>query len=121
MFHRLIPALFLLGACSSSEATSVDPATACEADCDRQVAAACAKTPASYATACKSFCEAGRKVTLPACLDLFNAQYTCSATKMTWSCTATGMLQGTPSGGCASEAAACAKCNGGKVCSAILP
>jgi len=116
MFHRLLPFVLLLGACSSSEATTVDPATACEQDCDRQVAAGCPKTPASWGTSCKSFCDAVRKSVLPACVDQFNAQYTCSIAKMTWSCTASGTFQGTPSGACANEAVACSKCNGGKLC-----
>ena len=123
MKHTLFALVLTAGlaGCSSSSsdggtATAADP---CVADCDRQVAAGCSKTPASYGDACKSFCTAGKKATKPECAAQFDAQYTCAKNKITYSCNDSGLLTITPSGACGAEAAACMSCNGGKLCSAI--
>ena len=127
----LVVAGLVVGCSSSSSGTTTDGGSttdtgatggdACAADCDRQAAAGCSKTPAGYADSCKLICGASLKAIKPECAAQFEAIYECAKNKITYSCSDAGVLQITPSGACAAEGAACASCNGGKFCSAVSP
>src|SRR4051812_35351895 len=101
----------LLGCSSSSSGAATDAGSntdtggtggdACAADCDRQAAAGCSKTPAGYADSCKLICGASAKVIKPECTAQFEAIYQCAKSKITYSCSDAGVLQLTPSGACA--------------------
>ena len=84
---------------------------ACERDCDQQVAAGCASTPAEYGALCKTLCESGRTNTPAECQAKLRAIYQCALEFITYSCE-NDSLTVSPTGGCAPEAAACAECAG---------
>ena len=130
-FMTLVTAITLgCAGCSSSSGESSTDSGAhdggtsggdpCSADCDRQADAKCSKTPAGYADACKSLCTASKKAIKAECGGQFDAIYECARNKITYSCSDAGLLQVTPSGACGTEAAACASCNGGKMCNILL-
>jgi hypothetical protein len=125
LFAALAAAALPLACGSSSGAddglTAEERAHPCEADCDRQVAAACLKTPAGYADGCKQLCGASKASIPTECQAKFDAMYTCVLRKITYACTASGVPIGSPSGACAAEGSACIECNGGKLCSVLTP
>jgi hypothetical protein len=85
---------------------------ACEANCQRQVAADCANTPDSYLSTCRSACASAREAIAPACRDELERLQVCVSTEISFSCSAAGIIQPTPIGACATEASACATCTG---------
>ena len=83
----------------------------CESNCDRQVKASCAKTPADFAGTCKQACVAYR-VDYPDCLSQMNDMSACVDHKVAFSCEPSGDISANPVAVCTNVEYACIDCTG---------
>jgi hypothetical protein len=115
---HLVLVLLAFTACASStgadaEAGPAPSPTSYEAWCDAQAAPACPKTAPGYADSCKLLMKAQRQKVKEECRAKFDATMQCGASKVTYTCAASGLAQGSPQGACAASGNDCDRCNGG--------
>jgi hypothetical protein len=96
---------------SSSGGSAAEGKAACYAACDAYMAAKCPNTPANYGEACRTVCDAAYMKAPPECQDERAAFDVCARDKITYGCSASGIVQISPIGGCGQEGVACIKCS----------
>ena len=117
LFFGLLGLLALPVACGDDDDDSTAAAGGtCEDNCDLQVAAGCAKTPAGYGDLCKQLCVSVRAKVSASCQGQLKAYEACTA-RAEYTCV-NDLPQITVTGLCGNEASACASCNG-SLCAAF--
>jgi hypothetical protein len=89
--------------------STATPDELCQTKCQMMLAPACPNMPPDYAANCPALCKA-KYTNYANCEAQLKVIDTCATTKMTYGCNASGTIQLTPSGGCATESLGCLNC-----------
>jgi hypothetical protein len=82
----------------------------CASRCQLQVDAGCASIPPNYLESCTAICLA-KYSSFPNCEMTLRELDACGIDRVTYGCT-NNVISATPTGACADEGAACARCTG---------
>jgi len=87
------------------------PAELCSDKCALPVAAGCSNVQPDFGASCNLIC-ASKYDNFPSCDAQLRALDHCASARVTYGCTASGVITASPMGACAAEGARCVSCTG---------